>query len=1203
MNNRFGWSRMLVGGALFLAPLASLALDPGKSIYQFNCQSWTRQTGLPSDKVNAIAQTKDGFLWLGLQNGLARFDGVAFKTIPIDWPEARGREVRRLVASAQGDLLLTINDGAFARFDGEAFTLIDDSSWPKTDRTGSLTGKAMFEAKNGDIWVGANLGFGRTVPGRADGGLFINMTVPATRRVLALCEDAAGTIWAGAEGAVLKVVNEAPVELRDSSLEADVVMALASDAAGRLWVGGGKQLLCFDAAGQRVSIPPLVASITALLFDRHGVLWIGTVRGGVIRYADGKYSALGKADGLASDHVISLCEDAEGSLWVGTLEGLSQLSDLKFPLLTEKEGLVPGSVHVVSASRKGGLWISTTQGACYFDGARVTERAPANDYVKHIIELRNGDLCLSDSNRNVDVVTAGRVSAHAQCDRWPEALDEDDEGVLVGLGATLWRMRDGGLAPYAFVEGEDVNFVWFDHMCVARDGAIWLPAYTGIYRIKDGRSQRIPLPDARPEDRQRFIMEDGDGTIWVASNAGLIRVRAGQAVRITEKHGLPDNQIYAVVADDRGDFWLDTSRGIVRVARQSLNGCADGHAAVVQCQVFEGLDAVKFSDRLDQEYSACKTTDGRIWFPNARGVVMIDPANYFTNKIAPPVQIERVNVDGRSLVARDALLSPVGSARVEFFFAAPSYIATPKVRVRYQLEGVDKDWVEAGTRRSVSYGGLRHGRYAFRVEAANADGVWNTAGATCTIELPPRFRETLWFFALCGLAVSAALAGVYRWKVRRMVLRQQKLQAANDQLEAKVAQRTHELSYERDLLRTLLENSHDTIYFKDTHSCYVKAGRALAVAFGVGSPEELVGHSDADYLSVPHARQSAADEQEVIRTGLPLLAKIEHSVNPDGSPVWVLTSKMPWRAADGTIIGTFGVSKEITAIKEAERNLVEIHKQLLETSRQAGMAEVATSVLHNVGNVLNSVNVSVTLVADHVRASKVSFLPKIGAMLQEHSTDLGSFLTADPKGRAIVPYLVTLGGELVAERSLISDELDGLRKNIDHIKEIVAMQQSYALVSGVAETVSLTEVVEDAIRINSGALDRHQVDLVRNYASRPTLTLERHKVMQILVNLIRNAKYACDDSGRTDKQITLGIVEEGEWVRLSVSDNGVGIPPENLTRIFAHGFTTRKGGHGFGLHSGALTAKELGGSLTVQSEGMGTGAVFTIHLPLFTRRN
>jgi signal transduction histidine kinase len=262
------------------------------------------------------------------------------------------------------------------------------------------------------------------------------------------------------------------------------------------------------------------------------------------------------------------------------------------------------------------------------------------------------------------------------------------------------------------------------------------------------------------------------------------------------------------------------------------------------------------------------------------------------------------------------------------------------------------------------------------------------------------------------------------------------------------------------------------------------------------------------------------------------------------------------------------------------------------------MAEVATSVLHNVGNVLNSVNVSTTLVVDKVRGSKVTFVPKVGEMLQEHAVDLPAFLTSDPKGQKIPNYLTTLGKQLLSEQHQIVEELDHLRKNVEHIKEIVAMQQSYARVSGVAESVPLCELVEDAIRMNAGALNRHDIELVRDYAAQPVVTLERHKVMQVLVNLIRNAKFACDESGRTDKRMTIGVTAQHGRLEISVADNGVGIPPENLTRIFAHGFTTRKEGHGFGLHSGALVAKEMGGSLIAHSDGIGKGATFTLELPI-----
>jgi signal transduction histidine kinase len=292
-----------------------------------------------------------------------------------------------------------------------------------------------------------------------------------------------------------------------------------------------------------------------------------------------------------------------------------------------------------------------------------------------------------------------------------------------------------------------------------------------------------------------------------------------------------------------------------------------------------------------------------------------------------------------------------------------------------------------------------------------------------------------------------------------------------------------------------------------------------------------------------------------------------------------------------------GLNAEIASKEKAQTELNNLHRQLLDTSRQAGMAEVATSVLHNVGNVLNSVNVSATLVAEQVRRSKSPNVGKLSDLLHQHRTDLGDYLVNDPKGKIIPAYLMTLKDELAKEQSSILTELDSLHKNIGHIKDIVAMQQSYAKTSGVVETVSIPDLIEDAIRMNAGSLARHDVDVAREYHVRPVVTLEKNKALQILVNLVRNAKYACDESGRIDKLLTISTTADDGHVIITVSDNGVGIPAENLTRIFAHGFTTRKHGHGFGLHSGALAAKELGGSLTARSDGPGLGASFTLTLP------
>jgi PAS domain S-box-containing protein len=409
-----------------------------------------------------------------------------------------------------------------------------------------------------------------------------------------------------------------------------------------------------------------------------------------------------------------------------------------------------------------------------------------------------------------------------------------------------------------------------------------------------------------------------------------------------------------------------------------------------------------------------------------------------------------------------------------------------------------------------------------------------------------------------------------------------------------------ELAYERDVLRTLMENCPDQIYFKDLESRFIRCSRALVERFQAASSDDLVGKTDFDFFSDVHAQPALEDEQKVIRTGEPVVGKIEKEVWKDQSSkvTWALTTKMPFKDRDGAVIGTIGISKDITAIKEAEVQLEAMNKQLFETSRQAGMAEVATSVLHNVGNVLNSVNVSCSVVTSTVRGSSNEMVVKIADLFREHAADLGTFLTNDQRGQKIPEFLRKVGERLVEEQATILGELTQLTEHIGHIKEIVAMQQSYGKISGVKELVQVSDLVEDSLRMNTGALTRHEVEAVRDYANVPPVSVEKHKVLQILVNLIRNAKYACDESGRSDKQMILRVSNGSGHVRVSVIDNGVGIPRENLTRIFNHGFTTRKDGHGFGLHSAVLAAQDMGGRLSVHSDGPGTGAAFTLELPL-----
>jgi signal transduction histidine kinase len=290
---------------------------------------------------------------------------------------------------------------------------------------------------------------------------------------------------------------------------------------------------------------------------------------------------------------------------------------------------------------------------------------------------------------------------------------------------------------------------------------------------------------------------------------------------------------------------------------------------------------------------------------------------------------------------------------------------------------------------------------------------------------------------------------------------------------------------------------------------------------------------------------------------------------------------------------------EIEERKRMELEVERIHRELLVASRHAGQAEVASSVLHNVGNVLNSVNVSTSLIRDHLGRLSSSNLEQAAQMIREHADDLGRFLTTDEKGRHFPRYLSEASQYLSNEQEYLLNEINGLAQNVEHINEIVAMQQNYASVSGVHEKVAASEVVENGITMNAGAFSRHGIKVIRAYEAVDYLTVDKHKLLQILVNILRNAKYACDESGSSEKVVTIQIKGVGkERVRVEIADNGMGIPPENLTRIFSHGFTTREHGHGFGLHSAALAAREMGGTLAVHSEGAGKGATFILELPL-----
>lgn len=1083
----------------------AFALNPARSVYQYNCRSWTRQSGLPANGIFAITQTDDGYLWLGTPRGLVRFDGEEFRLLEMTHlPDVRSTIITSISRARDGGFWFGMERGAFGYCDGRDITLLGRENWGGK----SLLVQSVLESGDGELWIGAERLGARLIYTNRFEPVLVS-TGDLTFDVTALAQGSQGRIWLGtSEGGLYYWEHGTLSKFPDPQLDEQNIRSIVQDKAGRIWVGTNRGLFCYDANFKKRPFPYPWYETRVLLADREGDIWAGTSGGGLVRIQNGVLTQFRQTDGLADDFVSALTEDQEGSLWVGTRNGLSQFSDVKIPTFGKHEGLTADVNVGVFASRGAGVWVATGEGFSYLD--RQPHVYPTeglgNKYIMNILEARNGDLYIVNGSKDIEIFSGGKIVARYSNKEWPSALTEDSQGVLAAIGGKLYRVGTNDLKPYDFLGGRKPPLHWMFSMIVSRDGAIWMGGNGGICRVKDGTFTAWTTEQGLPTSKVMSVCEDEKGVIWAGLESGMARIKDGRIRVITKDNGLFDNIINVIVPDDYGSLWVDSSRGFFSVSRKSLNDFADGKTARVQCVGYNGLDAIKSSEKYQQQPSGCKTPDGRIYFPTAQGIVIIDPTNIPVNPVPPNAHIHSVRANGREVTEATQAVVPPGNGDLEFHYGGLSYIAPLKILYRYRLSGHDQNWVDAGTRRGAFYTDLKPGRYQFEVQACNEDGVWSAKTARFGVELRPYYYQTIWFRLLLTAFAVAIPAGAYVWRTHRLKQNQRALQKASEVLEVTVRERTASLQAEVE-----------------------QRFRAQA---------ELEGRKSA-------------------------------------------------------------LEKEIEERKRMQLEVEKIHGQLVDASRMAGQAEFASSVLHNVGNVLNSVNVSTGIVSDRIRSQKINNLARAVQLMQEHSADLGHFITADEKGRNLPAYLAYLAEHLGAEQTLLLSELKQLADNVDHIKQIVALQQSAAKVAGATESMAASELVEGALKMQAASYHNHGVVVERQYEEAPPVIVDRHKVLQILINLFQNARLACEEGGQESKKVIVLIRPYGsDRVTIQISDNGVGIAPENMNRIFTHGFTTRKDGHGFGLHSAAQAAREMGGTLSARSRGPGTGAIFVLELPV-----
>jgi len=791
----------LAAGLALCALLASgpaLALDPGQPVHRYAHEVWNRDTGLPSTSLSDLVQTRDGYIWLGTQDGLVRFDGERFTTFHSrNTPEIKNNNVQALLEDEQGALWFSTLGGGVVRLFEGSFRV-----WTSADGLSSDVVRALARTADGAMWIATERGLDRLEDGAISSwSLEQDLGDPVVERLYVDRED---RLWVGSRAGGICLFRDGachapplPADAQISSLRA---MLQARD--GSLWFGMEGAGLLQVRGEQLTRYGPLdglsCTVVTALHEDRDGNIWAGTQRGGLDRLGPGGPEVFGTDEGLSHAHVTTLLEDREGSLWIGTFAGgLNRLREASFVNYGLRDGLGSEVVLSVLEDRLGYVWIGTMRGLFRMHGDRAVPFAGMDQVddlaVVAMYQDRGGALWLGTYGQGLHRFADGEWTAYSEQDglasRYVFAVTEDAQGRLwVGTQAGLNRMEGGSFLRWTHQQGLAHDTV--RSLLLATDGTLWLGTDGGgVQRwSEEGFSAPMPGPDAAPNLRQiQTSMQSADGSLWFGTEGGLMRLDAGgdDPTVLTAADGLFDDRIWQVMEDEEGDIWLSCNQGVYRLQREQVDAFVAEAVDQVESDVFGRSDGMASSEcNGGGQPAGTRTSDGRLWFPTTRGAAVIDPVLALREKPAPLVTVEAVLVDERVRNVHEPLQLEPGSWRVAFGYTAPFFVAPDKVRFRYQLEG--QELSRPSTSREASYTNLAPGDYRFKVMASNGYGRWNEVGASKRFTVLPHYWQTGWFRALMALVGLLAVLIIY-WARE---LRHRRVQ---QRLESQVDARTSEL--------------------------------------------------------------------------------------------------------------------------------------------------------------------------------------------------------------------------------------------------------------------------------------------------------------------------------------------------------------------------------------------------------------------------
>ncbi len=773
-------------------------------------EAWHAEDGLPHSAINALIQSRDGYLWMGTGAGLVRFDGLRFTSVFSEEASPLANSyVWTLLEDDDGVLWIGSSNG-LSRYDGRVFTTYTiDHGLPNNFV------RSILHDSAGRLWVGTYGGglclfdrsehICRRLPdGEGATDLFVN----------AIIEDHQGAIWVGTDTGLLQWVDGqwAP-GIPDEPFQ-EQVKALLEDTRGRLWLGTSKGLFWRTDDGRLDRVPlsgESIQAVRSLFEDREGHVWIGTEVSGLYLYEDGRLRNFDTEAGLSHNYIWDIFQDQEGSLWVGTNGGgLNRLMVGRVRVYGIPEGLPDNTTHTILEDRDGAIWFGSNYGLSRLHNGTITLYTEADglsyDRVFALAQDSDGRLWIGTNGGGLNRFHNNRFQPLTTEDGllsdvvFSVFIDENEQ-IWVGTTRGVNRIAEGRIDSFTTADGLPPGFA-----VVIREGLegdIWIGTDAGLARLRDGAFTTYTTEDGLPNDAIRALYLDAEGVLWIGTRGGLSRFRNGSFHSFTTEDGLPDNVIYHIAEDDAGHLWLNTGRsGIVRIAKHQLDEVSLGIIDAVSPFVLGRSDGMRSIEGIGGfQPAGLKDRHDRLWFLTHGGAVVLDPAHIAPDPYAMPVLIEEIFADNEPVFPDEGNITvPYNTNRLVIHYTGLSYLDPHRIMFRHRLDGLEEDWSydsnERGPQRTREFTRLSPGAYTFRVNGANRDGIWSSQEATLRIVVPPPLWLTPLAFFVYVVLLGLSVYGIVRWRVLALELR-------TEALEELVDERTHQVSQQARRLEEL----------------------------------------------------------------------------------------------------------------------------------------------------------------------------------------------------------------------------------------------------------------------------------------------------------------------------------------------------------------------------------------------------------------